>query len=619
MEGLPRPCRIVRLSSALIDQIAAGEVVERAASVVKELCENSLDAGARRIDVEVVGGGRTSIRIVDDGCGMTPEEARMALERHATSKISSESDLWGVETFGFRGEALASIASVSRLNLQTRSSESTEGFSLSVHAGVEIESRACGMPQGTQIEVKDLFFNTPARLKFQKTEATEAGNVSEALLRLAIANPDVHFRLRANGRLAMDLPPHRDLAERVRAALAKRGAGVLHEAVGDENGVSVHAFLAGPEFASTTSRNTFLFVGRRFVRDRSLLQAISMGYGEVVEKGKYPLAVLFVDVAGEEVDVNVHPQKLEVRFAQPQPVYAAVRHVLSRALVDAPWGQSLSSRSYSFPPGSHSKVGMRIADAANLDQANEEHVPVRRIVDQPYLNKSSDRDLDRVFVSPNVDAPAPPLVPPAIPLPVFPQVASPNLASLTFVGGLSRDYWMFEDAGTGLVLMDRRAARERLLFANLHGQFAKGKLSSQRLLFPVPVPLDESDMPTTPAAIAALERLGFETDAFGPKTLLVRSVPNLLAQVDTKPLLLTTLAALMTFQNGVGGSEDELQVLSKLAVLAGSVPDEVTNKAEVELILRRLAEADISFRAGLQRSLLLHISLTEVARRFGHS
>src|SRR3954469_15836655 len=333
----PAAPRIAVLPPALADQIAAGEVVERAASAVKELCENALDAGARRIEIEIEGGGRRLIRVVDDGGGMSPEEARLALRRHATSKIRDAQDLWGLATFGFRGEALPSIAAVSRLSLGTKLPGATAGFRLTIEGGVETEAREVGMPEGTHVEVRDLFYNTPARLKFQKTEATEAANVNEAVLRLALAHPETHFRLRVAGRVALDLPVHRDLAERVRAALARRGAGALHEAQGEEGGHHVRGFLAAPEAAATTARSTFLFVGRRFVRDRSLLHALALGYGELLEKARYPLAALFLEVPGGDLDVNVHPQKLEVRFARAAEVYAAVRHVVAGAVARAPW------------------------------------------------------------------------------------------------------------------------------------------------------------------------------------------------------------------------------------------------------------------------------------------
>src|SRR6266404_3973638 len=265
------------LPPALADQIAAGEVVERPASVVKELVENALDAGATRVDIEVEAGGRRLIRVVDDGSGMSADDARLSLKRHATSKIASADDLWGLRTFGFRGEALPSIAAVSRLTLSTKTADAPSGVRLTVEAGTETEAREAGIPGGTQIEVRDLFFNTPARQKFLKSEATETANISEAVLRLGLAHPGVHLRLRAGGRVALDLPAHRDLAERVRAALARRGASVLHEAAGSEGGCTVRAFLAGPEEASTTARSTFLFVGGRAVRDRSLLHALALG------------------------------------------------------------------------------------------------------------------------------------------------------------------------------------------------------------------------------------------------------------------------------------------------------------------------------------------------------
>ena len=329
--------RIHILPAELANQIAAGEVVERPASVVKELVENALDAGARKVEVVLQAGGRRLLRVVDDGCGMTPGEARLALRRHATSKLHAADDLWALSTFGFRGEALPSIAAVSRLKLSTKTAGSVAGFRLLLEGGQEIEARETGMPDGTQIEVRDLFFNTPVRLKFLKAEATESGNVAEALLRLALANPGVHFRLHSEDRSVLDLPPVSLLAERVRSALARRGTGVLHEALGEENGVRVQAFVAAPEEASSTPRNTFLFVNRRSVRDRSLLAALGLAYGELLERGRYPLAVLFVDVPGQELDVNVHPQKLEVRFARAPEVYAAVRHIVGAAIARAPW------------------------------------------------------------------------------------------------------------------------------------------------------------------------------------------------------------------------------------------------------------------------------------------
>lgn len=584
MDPVAKAPRIAKLPSALIDQIAAGEVVERAASVVKELCENSLDAGARRIDVELTAGGRTAIRIVDDGSGMTPEEARLALERHATSKIKQESDLWGVETFGFRGEALPSIASVSRLILQTRPPDAQEGFLLRVEAGAQSEARACGMPQGTQIEVRDLFFNTPARLKFQKTEATETSNVSEALLRLAVANPDVHFRLRANGRVLLDLPPHRDLSERVRAALSKRGAGVLHEAVGDENGVAVHAFLAEPACAASTTRNTFMFVGRRFVRDRSLLQALSMGYGELIERGRYPLAVLFVDVAGEELDVNVHPQKMEVRFAQPQPVYAAVRHVVQGALATAPWATLASNRAYSFPPSTLSKVSHRAAEGVlpRPSSASSFSTP------DPVI-----ANLDQVFK--------------VYPLPVSPPPAAPTgpLSTLPLVGVLGGRYVLLEEPHAGLLVVDAHAAAQAALLIKLRRDFTAGPLAQQRLLFPIPVAVEPEAAVWLEREPLALSALGFDAEVFGPQTVLVRSVSVLLSHADPKPLLATALAALSSGQQ-------PSDVLAALA--ACSRATDLASPGEAKSLLQELDALGVNAPA-----LFARLPGDELKQRFGRA
>ena len=352
-----RPPRIHVLPPELADQIAAGEVVERPASVVKELVENALDAGARRIEVAIEGGGLQRISVRDDGCGMTPEEAHLAVRRHATSKLRAIEDLFRIGTMGFRGEALPSIAAVSRLTLTTRAVETPDevgGYRLTVEGGIAGAAQPVGAPVGTEIVVERLLGNVPARLKFMKSQGTESGHVSDTILRLALAHPHVHFKLRSDGRAVLDLPPHSSGLERARVALSRGRAPIeLHLAVTEESGVHVEAYLGSPAEAIGTSRNTYPIVNRRFVRDRGLLQAIAMGYGELLEKGRYPTAVVHVTVAGPDVDVNVHPQKLEVRFARAQEVYAAVRHAIARAAAKAPWlaeppGSAMTV--YSLPP-----------------------------------------------------------------------------------------------------------------------------------------------------------------------------------------------------------------------------------------------------------------------------
>ena len=326
----------------VIDQIAAGEVIERPASVVKELVDNAIDAGARTISVETAGGGRGQIRVVDDGGGMSPKDAVLALERHATSKLRLFHDLWGIRTMGFRGEALPAIASVSRLAITTRQQADLGAMRVVIEGGRLVSVGEVGAPVGTTIEVTDLLWNVPARLKFLKGEATEASHVTEHVARVAMAYPELHLRLRHGGRVAVDAPPDRDGLARAQALLGARIAARLVASSGEEAAIRVSCFLGAPELAQTTARGVQLFVGRRPVRDRGLLHALAMGYGELVPRGRYPVAIVLVDAPGGSVDVNVHPQKSEVRFADPGAVHAAVRHVVQAGVARAPWRDEIA-------------------------------------------------------------------------------------------------------------------------------------------------------------------------------------------------------------------------------------------------------------------------------------
>jgi DNA mismatch repair protein MutL len=604
--------RIHVLPQALADQIAAGEVVERPASVVKELAENSLDAGAGRIEIEIESGGRGLIRVVDDGIGMTVDDARLAVLRHATSKIHSADDLWGLGTFGFRGEALPSIAAVSRLTLRTKRQGAAAGFSLRYEAGAESGSGEVGMPDGTQIEVRDLFWNTPARLKFLKTEATESANIAEAVIRLALGNPSVHFRLRSNGRVVLDLPPHREMSERVRAALARRGATLLHEAVGQEAGVSVRAFLAAPEEASATPRSTFLFVARRFVRDRSLLHALGMGYGELLEKGRYPLAALFVEVPGQELDVNVHPQKLEVRFARAQEVYGAVRHVVGAAVAKAPWLPAAPLRAYTLPPETLVGDG-NPAGAPGVSVLRRERAPWQATL-QPAVRAHDampawvDGDAAQVTGATTAPTPAP--------------IARPDgfFAGLTYVGQVHRTYLICEGADE-LVIVDQHAAHERITFERLRSAHRQRQVARQRLLFPIPIPVDEQAMAAVheTQALATLGALGFEVEEFGGQTLLLRAVPDLLKRGDPKPLLLDVIAGIAS-EGGADCAEASFDhVFATMACHGALRAGDVVSPDEARALLVQLDGVDLRSHCPHGRPVLLRMPVNEIEQRLGRT
>ena len=597
------------LDSALSDQIAAGEVVERAASVVKELVENSLDAGASRIDVEITGGGRTSIRVVDDGHGMGPEDARLSVQRHATSKIRKADDLWGLSTFGFRGEALPSIASVSKFSLSTRPADRPDGFRVVIEGGLVVDAGTVGIPTGTQIDVRELFYNTPARQKFQKTEATESANVSEAVLRLALANPTVHFRLRSNGRVALDLPPHRDLGERVRAALARRGAGPLHSAQGRESlpggTLSVQAFLGAPEDASTTSRSTFVFVGNRLVRDRPLLQALCMGYGELLEHGRYPLAALFLDAPAEEVDVNVHPQKLEVRFASAQRVSAAVRHVVRDALARAPWLRPPIIRAYSLPPASSPAPAQMALSTRGTEGGSHTH----RVSTLWPTNATALRDAPSSSQEETPRATEEP---------------AGFFASLRYLGQLDRTYIVCEGERE-LILVDQHSAHERVAFERLREAHRRKQMARQRLLFPVPIEVEGDMVHALPELLARgglFDELGFDAELQNAKTILLRAVPEILASADPKPMLLAILARAANSEGETLDRKTQVAamvepVLATMACHGVVRAGDTLSPEQVRGLLRSLDGVDLSSHCPHGRPVLLRMPLGEIERRFG--
>jgi len=581
------------LPAALADQIAAGEVVERPASVIKELVENAIDAGARRIEVEIEAGGRRLCRVVDDGCGMAPDDARLALRRHATSKIAAADDLWGLTTFGFRGEALPSIAAVSRLTLATRPAEAEAGFELTVEAGVETGAKEIGMPPGTQVTVRDLFFNTPARGKFLKAEATETANVSEAMLRLGLAHPSVHLRLRVGGRVALDLPVHRDLAERVRAALARRGASALHEAAGDEGGNQVRAFLAGPEEVSATARSTFLFVGGRFVRDRSLLHALALGYGPLLEKGRYPLAALFLDLPGHEVDINVHPQKMEVRFARAQEVYAAVRHVVGAAIARAPWLRAGDGavRTFTQPPNYRAPRDL-----------------VGRAAEAPEGALVFERPMQGAFSLPLRARDAADNGP-------LPSAAPQFFGALNYIGQIHRTYLVCE-ANDALVLIDQHAAHERVVYGRLKAAHDRRQIPRQRLLFPIPIEVGE--VAAAAATHDVLEALGFEVTPHAPGVVMLHALPEPLKDADPKPLLREVLAELAEGTPISGGDLERVDhLLATVACHSVVRAGDALGRPAALALLAQLDEVDLRSHCPHGRPVMLRMPLSEIERRFG--
>ncbi len=662
---------IAVLPADVIDQIAAGEVIERPASVVKELVDNALDAGARTISIETTAGGRALVRVTDDGSGMSPKDALLALERHATSKLRVLDDLWGIASMGFRGEALAAIASVSRLTLTTRRAEDLAATRVAIEASRLSSVTEAGAAVGTTIEVVDLLHNLPARLKFLKGEGTEASHITELVAKLAMAHPGVHFRLRHNGRTALELPPDRDGFARAQALLGPRIAQRLVAVAGEEAGMRVSAYLASPDLAQTTARGVQMFVGKRPVRDRGLLHAVTMGYGELVPRGRYPVAIVLLDAPAGAVDVNVHPQKQEVRFADPGAVASAVRHVVQAGVASASWraesgihpvqmiasiappalpldGQPATAMSERFSRSAARRSGMpqrsffdggapadsdpsparewaqQIHHKTRVSRAAERRAELKEtaarassIAQQPF---ASDDDLARrreIDARSEIDGAAPT---------TFAEGSGPSDASLTTSGYFSRLRYLGQldltylvcEAGGELVLVDQHAAHERVELARLLSRHSTHEVAVQKMLFPVTIE-------ATPAQLALVERVadvlaeaGYEAERFGKSTLAIKAVPAGIRHGDPAQLLRRLLAE---WERDGTPDEDErvTRVLAEIACHSVVRAGDRLGASEAEALLRSLDDVDPTTPAPHGKALLLRLPLIEIGRRFGRS
>jgi DNA mismatch repair protein MutL len=462
-----------------------------------------------------------------------------------------------------------------------------------------------------------------------KSEATEAANIGEVVLRLAIAHPEIHFRLRANGRMVLDLPPHRDMSERVRAALSRRGASVLHEARGEEAGVVVRAFLAAPEEASATPRSTFLFVAKRFVRDRSLLHALGMGYGELLERGRYPLAALFVDVPGQELDINVHPQKLEVRFARPQEVYGAVRHVIGAAIARAPWLQTTPLRAYTLPPENLQAPDLGAAEEPMPTPQTRETSRHSRQEPLRLAERPRPRALSHTVEGLDIPREEPPR-----PLePTHLSVVRPTgfFSGLEYVGQVHGTYLICEGTDE-LVIVDQHAAHERVTFERLRESHGQRQVTRQRLLFPIPIEIDETAMSAVRAgnALTTLAELGFEVEDFGPKTLLLRAVPDLLKKVDPKPLLTDVIAGLVADETPDDQADGRTtgrdlatarfdHIFATMACHGALRAGDPVSREEAVALLVQLDDVDLRSHCPHGRPVLLRMPLGEIEQRLGRT
>jgi DNA mismatch repair protein MutL len=587
------------LPEQLCNKIAAGEVVERPSSVVKELLENALDAGATNIRIELEGGGKRLIRVTDDGCGMVRDDLLLCLERHATSKIRADEDLFTIKTLGFRGEALPAIASVSRLRLESRTIENDEGWQIQAEGGTIRRVEAAGLPVGTRIEVRDLFFNTPARRKFLRRDETELGHIGDMVTRQAMARPDVRFSLLHNGRTLLEVFGHPDLRARIGALL---GLPMLRELVAVDasgpQGIALRGYLAQPAVHRSSTDALHTYINGRSIRDRLVHHAVLAGYRSLLEKGRYPVAILFLDIDPALVDVNVHPTKHEIRFREPGPVHDFLAETVREALRPSGWLTAPQTDA------------MAVAQTGFV-------VPVPESGRRPQVQEALQVYAKRSGLLAEAGA--------AVPSPISPRLlveedlATAGLfSSMEVLGQYHRSFILCQQ-NADLVLIDQHAAHERIAFEGLRDQFRRGRVESQSLLLPVVLEPDFRMADALRQHLDSLATLGFGVEPFGPRSLVVKAIPQPLVDCDTERLLLDVAADLVALGRSAMVEETIDKLLMKMACHGTVRANQSLSPVQIKALLRQLDAVDFSAHCPHGRPVMKRLTLGEVERMFRRS
>jgi DNA mismatch repair protein MutL len=585
--------RIRLLPPDLANQIAAGEVVERPASVVKELVENSLDAGAHRVTVTTEFGGKRLIRVEDDGEGMSPEDARLALERHATSKIGTAADLAAIATLGFRGEALPSIASVSHLTLRTRARGTLEGTEVRVHGGLVASVTPAGTPEGTRIDVEDLFYNLPARRKFLKSDAAESAQISRVVTQLALGAPETGFSLISAGRRVLECPPAAGRLERLFQLYGD--VTELIEVHRETAGLSVRGYIA--PLAETGARRgpQHVFINGRLVRDRTIAHAIADAYSVASIKERSPEVHLFIGMGLDQVDVNVHPSKAEVRFREQSLVHEVIRRALTDALGSGP-APALVLAPGTAPPGS---AGVTL--------------PIPGVLAGGFY-PSRWRQPVPSATSPTEAHPAPGPAP-GTPHPA-PRTQSGTVFTPLVPLGQFRDTFIVAVDAEGVAIIDQHVAHERVLYERTLERLTAGRVESQRLLVPMLVEISAGGRQALMGRAADLDRLGFEVEEFGGDALRVSAVPGLLGVEDAA----ATLRALADDLEGLDrGSPAEAAIKQMAATIACHAAVKANYPLTYEKMLHILAELAATAYSTIcphGRPVMLRLTRQEVEKNF---
>jgi len=585
--------KIVLLPEDLINKIAAGEVIERPASVIKELVENSLDAGATKITVELEESGKRRIKIIDNGEGMSPEDAEKSILRHATSKIRSVEDLFSIKTLGFRGEALASIAAVSKLNIITKQKNILEGFSLQIEGSHILSRNIVGTEQGTTLDVQDIFFNTPARKKFLKTDAVELKHCVDVITHYALANPAVTFRLTHDNNILLHSPALNDSRSTIASIYGVQTAKELLEVKYQDETIRVNGFISKPYHVRNDKNQQVLFVNGRWIKNADVTNAVYEGYHSTLFVNKHPVFVLHLELNPETIDVNVHPQKQEIKIEQKEQVAAAVAVAVREALqsnklmptVDVNTEQQITfgtpiprkevktSAKYPFEPGAQTVFAVEETAA-------------------PYGEQEAAQIISEQYQSNNV--------------------TEEKLPSMKLFGQVHKTYFLAETEG-GLFYIDQHAAHERVMYESLLNQFLHGRVEVQQLLQGEVLEVSVVEKILLEEKKEELKKLGFELEYFGGNTFAVKTIPLVFGKVKVKELLHDLLSML---ENKKSILEKKEEILTRMACRAAVMAGDIVTIPQMEKILRELSKTELPFTCPHGRPTLMKVTIDELEKKF---
>lgn len=577
-------CMAIRiLPPEIASQIAAGEVIERPASVVKELIENALDAGARQITVKTEGAGQHLIEIADDGGGISAEELPLAVERHATSKLSNATDLFHITTLGFRGEALASIGSVSRLTITSRRADADLGASLHVEGGRVVTVQPAGSPAGTLVRVEDLFYNLPARLKFLKHPTTERRHIDALVTRYALAYPQVRFQLMQEGNIALHTSGNGEQREVLAALYGPDVARQMLAVLYSDSELDLHGFISPLNLTRSNRREMLFFVNGRPVQDASLSAAILKGYHTFLMVGRYPMVMVFITIPPDKVDVNVHPTKAEVRFRDSDRIFSSIQNGIRRALM-AHNPVPILDQQLRWQPGfPHKEIGRQIDPAWRWDQ--EERVP-SVTSGEPSGNQ----------------------------IPAQAPLTTNQVPLLRLVGQIANTYLVAE-APDGLYLIDQHAAHERVLFERFMTQ-RRGSFVSQTLLQAATVELSAASARLLSSHLGVLSSIGFQVEVFGPNTFLVRAIPSLLVNIDPAAALSVLVEDFEEDETPLQ-TETEARLIARICKRAAVKAGKSLSAEEQQALLLDLETCSSPRTCPHGRPTMIHLSVDLLERQFG--